>query len=102
MFLSGSLDDFRTLDLDTILNLFGDASTFNVSRSNVSTYGELADCVRNDKVKGSSLMTKGAFKINGIRHDQPNEKINFDSVILSENLSLICWGKRKFSLVRWV
>uniref|UniRef100_A0AC34F0N6 Tyrosine--tRNA ligase n=1 Tax=Panagrolaimus sp. ES5 TaxID=591445 RepID=A0AC34F0N6_9BILA len=99
---NGSVEDFRELDIKTILNLFGKASTFSISRSNCSTFGALADCVRKDRIKGSDLMTKGAFKVNGIRRDKPDERIDFDSIILAHNVTLICWGKRKFSLVKWL
>jgi tyrosyl-tRNA synthetase len=99
---NGSLEDFRQLNIDTILSLFGEASTFSISRPNCSTYGQLADFVRKDRIQGSELMTKGAFYVNGIRRDKPNERIDFDSIVLAHNVSLICWGKRKFSLVRWL
>uniref|UniRef100_A0AC34RHT4 Tyrosine--tRNA ligase n=1 Tax=Panagrolaimus sp. JU765 TaxID=591449 RepID=A0AC34RHT4_9BILA len=66
---NGSIEDLKLLDLETVTSLFGEASIFKLKRANVTTFGQLAEKTRKDKVKGSVLMTKGAFKVNGIRKD---------------------------------
>uniref|UniRef100_A0A0K0FM19 Tyrosine--tRNA ligase n=1 Tax=Strongyloides venezuelensis TaxID=75913 RepID=A0A0K0FM19_STRVS len=82
--------------------LFG-ASSFNISKDSVTTYGDLADLTRNDKNRGKQLMTEGSFKINGILYTDPNKKINFSEILLrNKNKSIVSWGKRKFFLVKWV
>lgn len=46
-------------------------------------------------------MTAGAFKVNGAKYTKPNATISVDDIVLKGRYSLICWGKRKFSLVIW-
>jgi len=47
-------------------------------------------------------MSKGALKINGVRISDPDQKLDVEKFLLKNQFSLICWGKRKFSLVHWL
>uniref|UniRef100_A0A7E4ZS54 Tyrosine--tRNA ligase n=1 Tax=Panagrellus redivivus TaxID=6233 RepID=A0A7E4ZS54_PANRE len=97
----GAIDDLKTLDASTLFSLFGSASTFTLPRNEVSTFGHLADATRTDKNKGSQLMTKGAFRVNGKQYLDPSEKLSISDVTVAHGCSLISWGKRKFFLVKW-
>ncbi|VDO68136.1 unnamed protein product [Heligmosomoides polygyrus] len=66
----GSMSDVKSLSREELLSLFG--NTVKVPRNDIQTMGDLADRTRSDNVKGSTLMTKGAFKVNG-------EKVRFFS-----------------------
>ncbi|KAK6040141.1 hypothetical protein COOONC_22352 [Cooperia oncophora] len=96
------MEDVRSLSRAELLSLFG--STVKVVRSEVKTLGDLADRTRTDNVKGSALMTKGAFKINGEKTVDSAAPLVLEQVILPKapDLTLVCWGKRKFQLVQWV
>ncbi|KIH60381.1 tyrosine--tRNA ligase [Ancylostoma duodenale] len=98
----GSLEDIRSLNKTQLLSLFG--TTVKIPRNDVRTMGDLADRTRNDKIKGSVLMTKGAFKVNGEKVIDNDLPIQLEQIRLPEasDLTLICWGKRKFQLVEWI
>ena len=96
------MDDFKLLDPIDVEELFGKASTFSLKRDTILTAGDLARKSRTDRVNVENLMKSGAFKVNGKVFNDPNERLNFDEIILISNLSLICWGKRKFCLVKWI
>lgn len=64
------MSDVKSLSREELLSLFG--NTVKVPRNDIQTMGDLADRTRSDNVKGSTLMTKGAFKVNG-------EKVRFFS-----------------------
>ncbi|KAK6752937.1 hypothetical protein RB195_003998 [Necator americanus] len=98
----GSMEDIRSLSENELLSLFG--NTVKVPRNNVKTMGDLADHTRSDKIKGSMLMTKGAFKVNGEKIVDNTAELDVEKICLPEapDLTLICWGKRKFQLVQWV
>ncbi|EYB88583.1 hypothetical protein Y032_0244g3513 [Ancylostoma ceylanicum] len=92
----GSLEDIRSLNKNQLLSLFG--NTVKIPRNDVRTMGDLADRTRSDKIKGSVLMTKGAFKVNGEKVVDNHLPIQLERIRLPEasDLTLICWGKRKF------
>ncbi|VDM84013.1 unnamed protein product, partial [Strongylus vulgaris] len=98
----GSLEDIRALSKSELLNLFG--NTIKLFKNDIKTMGDLADRSRDDKVKGSVLMTKGAFKVNGEKMIHNNEPVHFHRICLpgAPDCTLICWGKRNFQLVEWV
>ncbi|PIO77530.1 hypothetical protein TELCIR_00345 [Teladorsagia circumcincta] len=98
----GSMEDVHSLNKSELMSLFG--TTVKVVRSEVETVGDLADRTRADNVKGSVLMTKGAFKINGEKVIDNTVPLDFKRIGLTEaqDLTLVCWGKRKFQLVQWV
>uniref|UniRef100_A0A7I5EBL1 Tyrosine--tRNA ligase n=1 Tax=Haemonchus contortus TaxID=6289 RepID=A0A7I5EBL1_HAECO len=98
----GSMEDVRSLSRAELISLFG--NTVKVARSEVETLGDLADRTRSDSIKGSILMTKGAFKINGEKAVDNTAPLVLERIVLPEapDLTLICWGKRKFQLVQWV
>nr|CAD2158998.1 unnamed protein product [Meloidogyne enterolobii] len=95
----GSLDDLEKLEPETVKGLFGEASTFNIPKNSVKTLGEVAEIT---KPGGAQLMTKGALKINGVRISDPDQKLDVEKFLLKNQFSLICWGKRKFSLIQWL
>ncbi|CAI5448541.1 unnamed protein product [Caenorhabditis angaria] len=91
----GKNADFSNLQKDEILQLFGTT----VDLRNVETIGQLADLTRTDKVKGSELMKKGAFSVNGMKKLDPAEKLdNSHHLPNNPGLTLVCWGKRKYQL----
>lgn len=97
----GSIEDFNSVDNATIEQLFDVTSTWSLKRDACRTVGELADATRSDKNKGSKLMTTGAFKVNGKKYTDPSAHLAWEEITLKGRYSLICWGKRKFSLVIW-
>lgn len=99
LLFNGSLDDLEKLEPETVKGLFGEASTFSIPKNSVKTLGEVAEIT---KPGGAQLMTKGALKINGVRISDPDQKLDVEQFLLKNQFSLICWGKRKFSLVHWL
>ncbi|VDM39010.1 unnamed protein product [Toxocara canis] len=98
----GSLSDIEKLPLSTLEHLFGEASIRRISKSEVSTVGDIADRTRSDKMRGSILMRKGALALNGQKFTNPDEAIDFEKILLArKNATLVCWGKRKYQLIRW-
>lgn len=85
-------------DFDTIKELFGNASTFKISRDSIKTIGEIAEKTR---LGGATLMKKGAFKLNGVKMTDPNEEILMEQISIQGKFSIVCWGRRNFSLILW-
>uniref|UniRef100_A0A915BET1 Tyrosine--tRNA ligase n=2 Tax=Parascaris univalens TaxID=6257 RepID=A0A915BET1_PARUN len=99
----GSLSDIEKIPLSTLEELFGEASVRRLLKSEVKTVGDLADRTRSDKIRGSILMKKGALLLNGQKFVDPEERINFEKLLLSgKNATLVCWGRRKYQLIRWI
>ncbi|VBB30640.1 unnamed protein product [Acanthocheilonema viteae] len=99
----GSLSEWRNMPTSFIEEQFGSASVQQLFRSNFSTMGELADKVHNGEGSSINKMKAGALKLNGIRFTNPDEVIDFDKICLDgKNITLVCWGKRKYHLVKWV
>uniref|UniRef100_A0A8R1TU96 Tyrosine--tRNA ligase n=1 Tax=Onchocerca volvulus TaxID=6282 RepID=A0A8R1TU96_ONCVO len=99
----GSLSELRKMPVSFIEEQFGSASVQQLLRSSFSTMGELADTVHNGEGSSINKMKAGALKLNGIRFMDPDEVINFDKICLDgKNITLVCWGKRKYHLVRWI
>lgn len=94
----GSYDELERTDFETIKELFGDASTFQIPRNSVKTLGEIAETTREG---GAELMKTGAFKMNGVKRTNPCEKFTIEQISIRGKFSVICWGKRKFSLILW-
>ncbi|KAK5986644.1 Tyrosine--tRNA ligase [Trichostrongylus colubriformis] len=88
----GSMTDVRSLSRTELVTLFG--NTIKVARSEVGTMGDLADRTRTDSIKGSALMTKGAFKVNGEKIIDNTTPLVFERIVLpnANDLTLICWG----------
>ena len=85
-------------DFDTIKELFGSASTFKISRDAIKTIGEIAEKTRNG---GATLMKGGAFKLNGVKMTDPEKEIRIEQISIQGKFSIVCWGKRNFSLILW-
>ncbi|CAG9532626.1 unnamed protein product [Cercopithifilaria johnstoni] len=99
----GSLSEWRKMPTSFIEEQFGSASVQQLFRSSFSTMGELADRVHNGEGSSINKMKAGALKLNGIRFTNPDEVIDFDKICLDgKNITLVCWGKRKYHLVRWI
>jgi len=100
----GTLESFAGLGQATIEQLIGKAAIFDLKWDSALTLGALANRTRTDRILGSSLLTKGAFKMNGERLIDPSMRLPeqmTDVCLPGTRLTLICWGKRKYSLVRW-
>nr|CDJ93895.1 Aminoacyl-tRNA synthetase and Proteasome component region PCI domain containing protein [Haemonchus contortus] len=91
----GSMEDVRSLNRAELMLLFG--NTVKVVRSEVQTLGDLADRTRSDHIKGSILMTKGAFKINGEKAVDNTAPLVLERIVLPEapDLTLICWVENR-------
>ena len=98
-FFVGSLAELEKLEAETVKGLFGKASTFNIHKNSVKTLGEVAEITRPG---GAHLMKKGALQINGVKICDPDQKLDVEQFLLQNKFSLICWGKRKFSLIQWL
>ncbi|TMS39473.1 hypothetical protein L596_005988 [Steinernema carpocapsae] len=99
----GSVEDWETLDAVTLVTLFGESSTASLSKTNIRTMGQLADGARLDSHRGSALMKSGAFRVNGVKYVDSKAVVNFDDVCLKNSgLTIVKWGRRNFSLVKWV
>uniref|UniRef100_A0A915PTL9 Tyrosine--tRNA ligase n=1 Tax=Setaria digitata TaxID=48799 RepID=A0A915PTL9_9BILA len=99
----GSFSELQKMSSSFIEKQFGDASVQRLSRSSFSTMGELASEVHIGEGSSISKMKAGALKLNGTRFRDPDEVIDFDKICLGgKNITLVCWGKRKYHLVRWI
>ncbi|EFO24253.2 tyrosyl-tRNA synthetase [Loa loa] len=99
----GSLSELRKMPTSLIEEQFGSASVQQLFRSGFSTMGELADRVHNGEGSSINKMKAGALKLNGTRFTDPDELVDFDKICLDgKNITLVCWGKRKYHLVRWI
>ncbi|KJH49269.1 tyrosine--tRNA ligase [Dictyocaulus viviparus] len=97
-----SMSEVKLLSRAELLRLF--TNTIKIARDEVRTFGDLADRTKSGKIKGSILMGEGAFKVNGEKVINSAEPLVLQRICLPEtqDLTLICWGKRKFSLVQWI
>lgn len=101
--VSGSLSELRKMPTSFIEEQFGSASVQQLFRSSFSTMGELADRIHNGEGSSINEMKAGALKLNGMRFTNPDEVIDFDKICLDgKNITLVCWGKRKYHLVKWI
>ncbi|KAL3077560.1 hypothetical protein niasHS_012266 [Heterodera schachtii] len=81
LFDGGSSSELENLNPDEITEMFGSASTFEID--------------------GINLMRAGALKINGTKATDPEEKIELERILINGRFTIVCWGKRKFSLIKW-
>ena len=86
------------LDADTIKDLFGSASTYKISKSSIKTMGQIAEATRKG---GGKTMRTGAFRINGVKMENPDQNVELKQILIQNQFTLVCWGKRKFSLILW-
>ncbi|CAD6199391.1 unnamed protein product [Caenorhabditis auriculariae] len=95
---SAKRPDLSHLSRDEILQVFGDCT--EIRRNEIGTMGQLADRTRKDKVRGSVLMKRGAFSVNSVKVTDPEETFDVSQVVLpnADDLTLVCWGKRKYQL----
>ncbi|MCP9265864.1 Tyrosine--tRNA ligase [Dirofilaria immitis] len=101
--VSDSLSELRKMPTTFIEEQFGSASVQQLFRSSFSTMGELADTIHSGDGSSINKMKAGALKLNGIRFTDPDEVIDFDKICLDgKNITLVCWGKRKYHLVKWI
>ncbi|VDO24469.1 unnamed protein product [Onchocerca flexuosa] len=99
----GSLSELRKMPVSFIEEQFGSASVQQLFRSSFSTMGELAERVHDGEGCSINKMKAGALKLNGIRYMDPDEVVDFDKICLDgKNITLVCWGKRKYHLIRWI
>ncbi|GMR45917.1 hypothetical protein PMAYCL1PPCAC_16112, partial [Pristionchus mayeri] len=98
----GSMDAVQTLPSSVLIDVFGEP--VQLKADEIRSFGDLADRTRTDKQKGSLLMKAGAFKVNGEKRLDPSESLSHESMTLANapSMTLVCWGKRKFQLVKWI
>ncbi|CAD5228447.1 unnamed protein product [Bursaphelenchus xylophilus] len=96
----GSLKDFEDLDNDTILQLFNSTKKI-LSKREVRTVGELAQATRDKSQYNINLIKQGAFKLNGVKFVDPEEKIDVPKLLLKNRYTLVNWGKRNYMVVDW-
>ncbi|EFO92993.1 CRE-YARS-1 protein [Caenorhabditis remanei] len=94
--------DLTGLSRSEILKLF--RTTIDLKKEDISSMGDLANVTRQGNGKGYLLMQKGAFSVNGTKKVNPAESIEGVSSSLPAltDLTLVCWGKRDYRLVRWI
>lgn len=94
--------DVSGLSRSEVLQMF--RTTIDVKKDDVTSMGSLADATRSRNGKGCLLMQKGAFTVNGAKKVDPMESINGALPVSPSlaDLTLICWGKRDYQLVRWI
>ncbi|CCD68725.1 Tyrosine--tRNA ligase [Caenorhabditis elegans] len=92
--------DLSGLSRSEVLQLF--RTTIDLKKENVATMGQLADASRLGSGKGHLLMQQGAFSVNGEKKRSPSESIADVFLENASDLTLVCWGKRGYQLVRWV
>ncbi|VDN03947.1 unnamed protein product [Thelazia callipaeda] len=98
----GSLHELGNMSTSSIEEQFGSALVQQLSRSSFSTVGELAREVHAGEGSSDNKMKAGALKLNGSRFTDPDETIDFNKICFKNNdITLVCWGKRKYHLVRW-
>jgi tyrosyl-tRNA synthetase len=102
---SSDMNAFCDVQADEIESAIGIASTFYLSINEIRTMGQLADAVPppNTSQRGSSLMKRGGLKINGQKLVDPDQQILLESICMpNSRLTIVCWGKRKYYLVKWI
>lgn len=92
--------DLSELTRSEVLQLF--RTTIDLKKEDVTSMGQLAKTTRTGAGKGDVLMQKGAFSVNGEKKRDPAESLS--NVLLPNlpDLTLICWGKREYHLIRWI
>ncbi|MFH4979500.1 hypothetical protein AB6A40_006209 [Gnathostoma spinigerum] len=99
----GDVDYLKQLSVTEIEDLFGAPSCIRIGKDELTTFGQLADRTRGDKISGSVLMSKGAFYLNGQRYTDPQMRIDLKCIYLFDKpITVVRWGKRKYKLVRWM
>lgn len=94
----GSLNDFESLDHDTISKIFAGPLTFQLSKQDITTIADLANAI---KPKGATSVKQGAMTLNGVKVTDPENHLDHPSLLLKNRYSLIRWGKRHYYLVDW-
>uniref|UniRef100_A0A1I7TDZ3 ABC transporter ATP-binding protein n=2 Tax=Caenorhabditis tropicalis TaxID=1561998 RepID=A0A1I7TDZ3_9PELO len=92
--------DLTGLTRNEVLQLF--RTTIDIKRGDIASMGQLANATRSGTGKGEILMKNGAFAVNGEKKRDPSESVS--NVLLPglPDLTLICWGKRDYNIVRWI
>jgi tyrosyl-tRNA synthetase len=105
---SGSFDNLCALNEDELQELFGGASTFSFRLEDVSTVHDLAERVlpltasRKTQSKGAvGMIQAGGFSVNGRKMTDCNEQLTEAIFLPNSRLSVVCRGKRNYSLVKW-
>lgn len=98
----GKKADLTGLTRSEVLQLF--RTTIDLRKDDIISIGDLANVTRLGNGKGHLLMQKGAFAVNGAKKVDPTESIEglSSSLPTLTDLTLICWGKRDYQLVRWI
>ncbi|GMT22264.1 hypothetical protein PFISCL1PPCAC_13561, partial [Pristionchus fissidentatus] len=98
----GSREAVEALPASLLIDVFG--QPLQLKAEEVRSYGDLADRTRSDKQKGSVLMKTGAFKVNGEKQLVATQPFSVESTVLANapSMTLVCWGKRKFQLIKWI
>lgn len=94
------MGEIEELSREEIIDMFG-ASIFKIEANSVKNMGELAELTKRG---GRGLMRRGGFKLNGVKITDPEEKFSLDDgrLLIKNEFTVLCWGKRKFSLIRWI
>lgn len=92
------MDRIESIDGNDLKEVFGQASTHNLSKAEVSKAGQLAESTRKN---GAKDMLSGSFRVNGKKYSDPECLLDHKNLIFKDELSLISWGKRNFQLVCW-
>uniref|UniRef100_A0A914VJ13 Tyrosine--tRNA ligase n=1 Tax=Plectus sambesii TaxID=2011161 RepID=A0A914VJ13_9BILA len=105
---SGSLDALSALNEEELEELFGGASTFTLSLQDVTTVLELAERVlpssdsKKKQTKGAEgIIHGGGFSVNGQKLTDPKHRLTESVFLPNTRLSVVCRGKRTYSLVKW-
>lgn len=96
--ISEHMDRIESIDGNDLKEVFGQASTHNLSKAEVSKAGQLAESTRKN---GAKDMLSGSFRVNGKKYSDPECLLDHKNLIFKDELSLISWGKRNFQLVCW-
>ncbi|KAI1715642.1 tRNA synthetases class I (W and y) domain-containing protein [Ditylenchus destructor] len=100
----GNILKLEEFSADTIYSLFGSASTVTLPKDSIEKVGQLADATNSDtKEKGSLLMSRdnSRFIVNGKHMTDPRAAFKPDDFLIKGQFTVIRWGKRRYSLVRW-
>ncbi|PAV81830.1 hypothetical protein WR25_21378 [Diploscapter pachys] len=97
-------DEFTALPREELLGVFNRPVLLEREKAKDLTFGKLADITKEEGTKMAHQMSAGAFKVNGVKVTNPDQKINVDNILLGDHkdLTLIGLGKRQFNLVQWI
>lgn len=73
-----------------------------MSRDQVKTVGDLANCTRINSSYSMNLIRQGAFKVNGMKYTDPEARLDVGKLLLKERYTLVNWGRRRFVVVDWI